>query len=345
MQFKRTDELKTGMRLARPIYNKNGVLLYERDSRLTHQGINSIKNFGLIGIFILEPAEPVPPMSKEDIEFERFQTMSVFAIREEMERITANGKTGKLQIIVSNIIKNYGHLQKKINFIQNLRSREDYMYKHALNTAILCAILGNKLNLKVEDRLDVVAAALLHDLRSNEMIEKVCSENPNIKRFCIQADMIEEWVENNKADRSVKVSEGARILAVSRIFDEMTAMKLEEPPVSEVAAIQYLTERTEFYGSRVVDALIDSVNILVPGVCVELNNGEKALVLEENKQDFMRPLILSFADNSIIDLKNEFLYGDLHIMDIMKTMDNRHIIDTETLRKYGFIVSEPDDEA
>ncbi len=25
MQFKRTEELETGMRLARPIYNKNGV--------------------------------------------------------------------------------------------------------------------------------------------------------------------------------------------------------------------------------------------------------------------------------------------------------------------------------
>ena len=49
------------MRLAKPIYNRMGVLLYERDTRLTIQGINSIENFGLIGIFILEPAEPLPP--------------------------------------------------------------------------------------------------------------------------------------------------------------------------------------------------------------------------------------------------------------------------------------------
>ena len=82
MLFVKTSELKEGMRLARPIYNKNGVLLYERNSKLTGQGISSVKNFGLIGIFILEPAEPVPPMTKDDIEFERFQTMSVFAIKE-----------------------------------------------------------------------------------------------------------------------------------------------------------------------------------------------------------------------------------------------------------------------
>ena len=80
MQFVRSQDLKPGMRLAKPIYNKMGVLLYERNTKLTLQSINSIDNFGLIGIFILEPAEPVPPLSKEDLEFEQFQTIYMFKI-------------------------------------------------------------------------------------------------------------------------------------------------------------------------------------------------------------------------------------------------------------------------
>lgn len=40
MQFVKTADLKPGMRLAKPIYNKMGVLLYERDTLLTMQGIN-----------------------------------------------------------------------------------------------------------------------------------------------------------------------------------------------------------------------------------------------------------------------------------------------------------------
>ena len=82
MKFVPADKLKVGMRLAKPIFNKNGVMLYERDSKLTSQGISSIRNFGLIGIYILEPAEPLPPMTEEDREFERFQTMSVFTLQE-----------------------------------------------------------------------------------------------------------------------------------------------------------------------------------------------------------------------------------------------------------------------
>ena len=64
------------MRLAKPIYSKKGVLLYDRASVLKDmQSIENIKSFGLIGLFILEPAEPVPPMTQDDLDFERFQTV------------------------------------------------------------------------------------------------------------------------------------------------------------------------------------------------------------------------------------------------------------------------------
>ena len=81
MKFVKTDDLKAGMRLAKPIYNKNGVLLYDRNSTLTAPGIVSIRNFGLFGIYILEPAEPVPPLSREDLEFEQLQTIYMFKLR------------------------------------------------------------------------------------------------------------------------------------------------------------------------------------------------------------------------------------------------------------------------
>ena len=66
MIFVPAEKLKVGMKLAKPIFNKSGVLLYDRDTRLNRQGIISIKNFNLIGVYILEPAEPLPPMTEED---------------------------------------------------------------------------------------------------------------------------------------------------------------------------------------------------------------------------------------------------------------------------------------
>lgn len=335
MQFKKIDELRPGMRLARPIYNKNGVLLFERDSKITEQGIANISNFGLIGLFILEPAEPCPPMSDEDKEFERFQTINVFSLMDEVNKINTQGKTAKLQIIVSNIIKSYGHLETKINFNQNLRSEEDARFKHALNVAILSAMMCNKLNLKIEDRLDTVSAALVKGNVSPDVVERLFSSDPNVKRYIFQADRIEEGAENGVMEGNIKLMDGGKILAVADVFDNMTAMRVEKTPESEVATVKYMLERPGIFENRVVMSLIDSINILVPGICVELNTGSKALVLAENRQDLFRPMVLSFDNNEVIDLSNKAVYGDLEIKDIMKTMDNRHVINTDMLKSMG----------
>lgn len=370
MLFVKREELKTGMRLARPIYNKDGVLLYERNSKLTSQGIESIKNFGLIGIFVLEPAEPVPPMTQADIDFERFQTMCVFSIQEEMEKMLQTKRLNKLPTITANIIKNYGHLDKKINFVQNLRSKEDYTFKHSLNVAILCAMITHVLNMKVDEQLDTVQAAIIHDIgkmtvpksitdkdvltneeqqavRAAEIqgfnfIDIVFSSNPNIKRICSQAQKAIESVDTHEDISNMKMVNGARVLAVAETFDTMTAMNVGRPPESEVAALKHLLENPQVYNSDIVSGLIRSINILAPGVSVELNTGEKALVLAANEQNILEPMILMFHDNSIVDLSDRDEYGDMEIKDIMKTMDNRHVMDMDMLKKQGIKVEEPE---
>lgn len=372
MQFIRVDDLKVGMRLARPIYNKQGVLLFERNSRLSVQGIISVRNFGLLGIFILEPAEPVPPMTKEDIEFERFQTVAVFSIQEELERIAASGKPARMEVLIAMITKNYGHLDKKINLIQSLRSREDYLYKHTLNTAILCAMITHVLNVRLEDTRTIIKAAIVHDIgkltvlkdlsdrqsvtpemkqhitlaevAAYDQMEKIFSDGNTLRRICSQSQKLLEDLEmGTVSDRKTVI--GAHILAVADTYDMMTAMNLGKAPESEVRAIKFLLGNPHVFKPAVVQALIQSINILFPGVSVELNTGEKATVLVANEDDILRPVILSFVDNSVIDLGNKAVYDDLEITDIMKTLDNRYIFDTESLRRAGLITEIPQFEA
>lgn len=326
MQFKRIEELRPGMRLARPIYNKNGVLLFERDSKITAQGISNIANFGLIGLFILEPAEPCPPMTDEDIEFEKFLTVNVFSLTEEITRIVTQNKTAKLQFIVSNIVKSYGHLDGKINFNQNLRSEEDANYKHALNVAILSAMMCNKMNIRVEDRLEVVTSALVMGNVPMDLMDKMFASAPNIKRYILQAEAIEAGVESGVIESGIKLMPGGRILAVADTFDNLTAMRVGVPPESEVSAVKHLLGHAGVFDKDTVMSLVDSINILVPGICVELNTGSKATVISENRSDFFRPMVLCFDNNEVMDLSNVSAFGDIEIVDIMKTMDNRHVI-------------------
>lgn len=361
MQFVKTDNLKEGMRLARPIYNKQGVLLYERDSKLTRQGIVSVRNFGLIGLYVLEPAEPLPPMNEDDLEFERFQTMAGFLIQEELEKIMMDKKQVKTHTIASMIIKNFGHLDKKVNFYQNLRSREDYVCKHCLNVAILCTMMTHAMNVKLDEQLSTIIAAMVHDIgkialspsivegdelndeqkerllvseiKAYEIIEKAYADGAMIRRICAQAQRLQGELRGGEKLNSKAVI-GAKILAVADAYDSLTAMKLGAEPTSEVKAIKYILEHPEVFDPQVVDALIRCINILSPGVSVELNTGEKAMVLRENPHNLLRPSLLSFSDNSVIDLF-EPIYDDLEIVDIMKTLDNRYIMGADIIQGKG----------
>lgn len=363
MLFVKTEDLKAGMRLAKPIYNKNGVMLYDRNSKITSQGIISVNNFGLIGIYVLEPAEPLPPMSEDDIEFERFQAMSVFSIREILDAYSKGEKEKDMYQFINQLLKKYGSLHHKINFIQNLRSNEDYVYKHSLNTAILCALISSKLGLEFKTQLDIVAAALLHDVGGlmvpanirrkrksdiTESDEKKVSQcyqdsymafkdntdlSPDIKRI-LSASIVALHPEIPAATSKMPQVIGAEILKVAYYFDNMTAMKFGEEPLSEIAAVRYLIENDNEFDKKVVDALLNSINILNPGVCVEFTNGDKGLVVTANESNVLEPFVLSFKDNKLYNLGDSAVARSMQIKDIMKTMDNRHVVDSNLLKQY-----------
>ena len=365
MQFVKTDDLKVGMRIARPIYNRDGVLLYERDSKLTSQGINSIRNFGLIGMFILEPAEPVPPMTTEDIEFERYQTVSVFAIQEELNRLLQTQKAQKIQMLVTGIIKNYGRRDQKINFIQNLRSKEDFIYKHVLNVAILSAMMAHHMRLGMEEQVDVVTAAIVHDIgkladakhligketlttqeevvlhnamiKGYEFVDQILTMSPEIKRYCIQFQKGLDCLKGDGSLKELKLSKASRILMVAEMFDVMTAMQFGKAPDSPVKALFYLMEHEDLFGGDAVEALIKSIHILSPGVCVELNTGEKGVVVRSNDRNILRPVVLTFEHNELRELFNNPAFGDIEIIDIMRTLDNRYVMDLDLLRANGYL--------
>ena len=355
MLFVKVDELKPGMRLGKPIYNKNGVLLYDRDTKLTMQAIYGIKNFRLLGLYILEPAEPVPPMSEDDINFERFQTMAVFSIREDLDLIDSGKKDKGLDWLCSLIIKNYGDLNHKINFVQNLRSSEDYIYKHVLNVAILSAIIAGQMGFPVGRINLLVKSAILHDIGAlklqqlldaedlddgtKEVVKKNTQEtygdlDEEVPRLITQMQELYTSESDAEIPAALKESVNANILYVADAYDRMTAMKSFEEPTSEVKAVRELLADEERYNKKIVNALIHGISILYPGVCVELTNGEKGLVVTENEDNIFEPIVLDFRNNNLYDLSDPSVKQTVEIADVMKTMDNRIKLDKNLLEEY-----------
>lgn len=366
MQFVRTNQLKAGMRLAKPIYNKLGVLLYDRENELTEHAISSISNFGLIGLYILEPAEPAPPISEEELEFERFQTMYMFRLKDELDALFAGKTTQSLHNLVQTIILRYGHLDHKFAFNQNLRSTDDYTYKHSLNVAILCAMIGSVMHLDSERMEALVLAALLHDIGMlrvpADILEKprreyttediavinkhfqdanqllVPDNNPNDfpeLALRVLAQITNGFYHPNyPIEFNGKWSPLTRILQVANEYDALTAMNIGHEPATEVATIKFLRQHPDYYDPTVIRALTEAIQIVPRASCVLLSNGEKALVLEENFENFMAPIVLVFSTNEAIDLEHQETDVHLEILDNMKTLDNRISFDEETLRQF-----------
>lgn len=365
MQFIRSAELRPGLRIAKPIYNKDGVLLYERNSRLTIPAINSIRNFELIGIYILEPAEPVPPFTREDLEFEQAQTVYLFKLKDLYEKIYKRQPLNTLEPLVEDILKRYGNLTHRVNFNQNLRSAHDFMYKHATSIAILTAMIGQHIDMSEEDFKSLITAALIYGFGYRFLSKNIMDKDEEFTEYDNKSKqaalekgtnylnastdpisflpkalrVVDYYILSNNPERKIEhptedILLLAEILKVAVEFDMLTGMIMGHKPESEIIAMNSLRERKDEFNETIVTILAQCIHIVPVGASVDLNTGEKAVVLVENQKHYLQPIILRLRDNNIYDLSEPTVNRRLQIVDIMKTMDNRVEIDVNTIKQF-----------
>lgn len=365
MQFVKTEELKPGMRLAKPIYNKTGVLLYERNSKLTIPAINSVRNFSLIGIYILEPAEPIPPLSREDLEFEQAQTVYTFKMRDIFENVYRREPLKKLEDLIEDVCKRYGSLNHRVNFNQNLRSADDFMYKHTISTAVLTAMIAQHIEISEDDYRALITAAFLYGFGYRFVPRNVLSKEDTLteeEQIIIQSALEKGFIYLEASNEPLNYFRTAvsiinchllsarqnvpqpdfsdtllllaEILKVAIQFDLMTGMMMGHKPESEIMAMNYLREHSSEYNETIVSILAQCIHIIPAGASVDLSTGDKAIVLVENPKNYMEPVILRLKDNQIYDLSDPVVSRRIQIVDLMKTMDNRVEIDENTVKLF-----------
>lgn len=365
MLFVKTFELRPGMRLAKPIYNKTGVLLYERNSKLTVPAIKSIQNFNLIGVYILEPAEPELPLSPEDLMFEQAQTVYTFKMRDIYENLYKREPLKKLEELIEDVCKRYGDLNHRVNFNQNIRSADDFMYKHAISTAILTAMIAQHIDMSEDDYRALITAAFLYGFGYRFVSRKILSKetelteeelvviqnslekglvyleasNEKLSYFRTAVSIVYCHILESKPnvvlpEFSNSVFLASEILKVAKQFDLLTGMMMGHKPQSEIMAMNYLRDHAREYNETIVSVLAQCIHIIPAGASVDLSTRDKGIVLVENPKNYMEPVILRLSDNQIYDLSDPAVSQNIQIVDLMKTMDNRVEIDEDTLKQF-----------
>lgn len=198
---------------------------------------------------------------------------------------------------------------------------------HELGRAMIPREILKKGNKLTEDDQYIINKC---EIEGNELIQKDF-EIPSLTRIMVSQNLKEI---KGASDPDAKLLDGTKVLRVADAFDTMTSMNVSGEPTSDVRAIRHLINNKKMFDEVAVGALLKSINILNPGVCVELSNKEKGLVIKENEENILRPVVLGFNNNEVYDLRDDFTYMRVRLFDVMKTMDSRVHMDKETIDKY-----------
>ena len=299
------------------------------------------------------------------MEFEQAQTVFMFKLRDTLDKVYQRNTPEKLPILVEDVLARYGSLNHRVNFNQNLRSADDFIYKHAISTAILTAMISQHIKMSEESRQSLIAASLLYGFGyrfvPRNILDKVSALTDNdqamiqhglekgvsyLRTFHEEFSFLpkalsvaEYFILSSNPERAIEhpaeeILLLAEILRVAREFDLLTGMSLGHAPESEIMAMQHLREHPEKYNESLVSLLAKCIHIIPAGASVDLSTKDKGIVLVENPEDYLKPLILRLSDNQLYDLSLPEISRKIWIVDLMKTMDNRIEIDEHTLKLF-----------
>lgn len=198
--------------------------------------------------------------------------------------------------------------------LEHLKETDQYLYSHSIRTAVLFAKLIYDLVKDKERLVDLVSAALLHNIGMAGVPEDVWNHYSAsflsdfevvklhplfsydiLKRmdgFSQEAlEMVKchhERVDGSGYPSGLKgddVPIVAQYLNIADYFDAVTTDRERLPGMSlHRAIVKILGEGMTFYRFDVVDRFLKVIGLHPPGTLVELNSSEIALVVEENEK-------------------------------------------------------------
>ncbi|RNB83394.1 HD-GYP domain-containing protein [Brevibacillus fluminis] len=170
------DQCQAGIKLGRPIYNENGVVLLAEGVELTDKLIDKLKQYNVSIIYIedeasegIEIVDAVP----EELRMEAINTIKVglsdiAQLSVAHTNIQSMMKSGRairsFQKIFRGIISSLTENRMAINLLATTKIQESYVYTHSLNVAIYSCQLALENGLPLKDIEEIGLGAMLHDL-------------------------------------------------------------------------------------------------------------------------------------------------------------------------------------
>lgn len=293
-----------------------------------------------LGLPTDEPLQDIPfsQKIKNSTEFKEFEAQYVKTAQE-----FENGLKGiiegsvapepdKLMNMVGNLVGDDMSPISILNMLHNMREYNDITFMHSMNVALLSNILGQWLGLNNSDIQILTVGGLLHDIGKltipNNITNKPAKLTPveyNIIKThtvqgykLLQPHAIDENIkdialmhhERNDGTgyplniTSDRISPYAKIIAITDVYDAMTAARVYRGPLCPFKVISiFEAEGYQKYESKFILTFLEHIAESYMNNRVHLSNGKEGDVVFMNRNSLSKPMIQ--CGNEFIDLSKE----------------------------------------
>ena len=333
MRYVIIDDVRPGMVLGRPIYDFASQALLSEGKELSQELIAKLKKRGYPGVYIDDDWS-------KDIDIEEIISMelrsnAVKSLRElDMDATLEVAKQMVDQILNA----------KELSLdIMDLKAYDDYIYQHCVNVAVLSVVIGIGAGYQVDELLDLCLSAILHDLGKILIDERILNkpgklnamENEVVRRHPQLAyDMLyDRWNIPARVKAGVlchhenedgsgypnglmgdKIHPFAKIIHVADVYDALSSRRPYKEACSYSEAFEYLMGGCgTMFDKEIVEVFAKYVAIYPKGTMVELSNGQQAVVVENNRNDRLRPKI-KLMNGTVLDLQDMSISRNITIV-------------------------------
>lgn len=354
MRYISIEEAEPGMLLAKGVYDAYSRVLVAKKRPLTRDYIQKLKERGYLGFYIEDEFS-------EGIEVE--ETISVELRNKGVDALRKKNIDATLQV-AKDIVGHILHSDRISLDMVDLRTFDDYTYRHSVNVAVLSTIIGMGLGLERDMLNDVCVAAMFHDMGKLMLDADVINKpgrltkdefalikmHPQLSldllsgRWNISLEAKEAILSHHENQDGSGYPRGlqkdeiplyARIIHVADVYDALTSKRTYKDPYTPSESIEYLMGGCHIlFDAEVVNTFLKWVPVYPKGVMVKLSDGREGIVFE-NTRNPIRPKI-RLKDGEILDLGDE--RKNLHI-----TINPTSSVETDYSNEMAAIDSEKKD--
>lgn len=298
--------LKPGEKLASAVYSASGKAIVNAGVVMTESYIDRLKKLGIYNIYVddddfkdIELVEAVSINSRAQANKVFRQVYDLFhkgksfdeytvvdAVKQIIDEIKANGTTS-ISTLSSMVMDNY-------------------LASHSVNVCILSILIGNNMNYNFNQLLDLGVGALIHDIareeESKESIDHIQKGFDVIKRYkgisLYSSKVIYEHHENCDGSgypRGIEgdsISKFSKIVSIVDFYDTLTLGPDGKPQMLPHEAFEViLAESDKRFDADTVECFRNAIAFYPNGCAVKLSNGQKGVVVTQNKGAPQRPVV------------------------------------------------------